>query len=136
MSGPLSGWGRYPKIAPDTLTRPRSDAAVAEAMAKGPLIARGNGRSYGDAALSEGQVLDMTAFRHILSFDPETGLVEAEAGVLLGDLITAFLPLGFFPFVTPGTKLVTLGGPSPRMCTARTTCATARSGTTSPGSRS
>ncbi|MBR9765264.1 MAG: FAD-binding oxidoreductase [Rhodobacteraceae bacterium] len=110
MSRPLSGWGRYPKIAPETLARPRSDAAVAEAMAKGPLIARGNGRSYGDSALSEGQVLDMTAFRHILSFDPQTGLVEAEAGVLLGDLIAAFLPLGFFPFVTPGTKLVTLGG--------------------------
>lgn len=110
MSRPLSGWGRYPRITPETLSRPRSEVAVAEAMARGPLIARGNGRSYGDSALSEGQVLDMTGFRHILGFDPETGLVEAEAGVLLGDLIAAFLPLGFFPFVTPGTKLVTLGG--------------------------
>ena len=46
------------------------NTAVAEAMAKGPLIARGNGRSYGDSALSEGQVLDMTAFRRALSLSP------------------------------------------------------------------
>jgi decaprenylphospho-beta-D-ribofuranose 2-oxidase len=34
----------------------------------------------------------------------------AEAGVLLADIIATFLPRGWFPAVTPGTKFITLGG--------------------------
>jgi FAD/FMN-containing dehydrogenase len=46
----------------------------------------------------------------MIEFDPDTGVLVAEAGVLLGDIITAFLPRGWFLPVTPGTKFVTLGG--------------------------
>jgi FAD/FMN-containing dehydrogenase len=46
----------------------------------------------------------------MLSFDAETGQLVAESGVLLADVIHTFLPRGWFPFVTPGTKFVTLGG--------------------------
>lgn len=110
MTRPLSGWGRYPRVAPAQLSRPRSDAAVTRALTDAPLIARGNGRSYGDAALSPAHVLDMTARNRLISFDEGTGIVVAEAGVLLADIIDAFLPRGFFPAVTPGTRLITLGG--------------------------
>jgi decaprenylphospho-beta-D-ribofuranose 2-oxidase len=83
---------------------------VARALSEGPLIARGNGRSYGDPALSRGLTLDMAGMDRMLSFDALTGRLVAEAGVLLADVIATFLPRGWFPAVTPGTKLITLGG--------------------------
>jgi FAD/FMN-containing dehydrogenase len=74
------------------------------------LIARGNGRSYGDAALNSAAVLDTRLCDRILSFDPENGLISCEAGLLLADLLAFAVPRGFFPPVTPGTKFVTIGG--------------------------
>lgn len=52
----------------------------------------------------------MRRMNRMLAFDTESGQLVAEAGVLLGDVIDAFLPRGWFPYVTPGTKFVTLGG--------------------------
>jgi decaprenylphospho-beta-D-ribofuranose 2-oxidase len=46
----------------------------------------------------------------MLGFDAETGLLVAEAGVLLRDVVATFAPRGWFPPVTPGTQFVTLGG--------------------------
>jgi FAD/FMN-containing dehydrogenase len=105
----LSGWGRTP-VAEGRVRTARSEADVAEAMAEGPLIARGNGRSYGDPAMSPGLTLRMTGMDRMLSFDAATGTLVAEAGVLLSDIIATFLPRGWFLLVTPGTKFVSLGG--------------------------
>jgi FAD/FMN-containing dehydrogenase len=52
----------------------------------------------------------MRHFNRMIAFDPTTGQLVAEAGVLLADVIRAFLPRGWFPAVTPGTKFVTVGG--------------------------
>ncbi len=103
----LSGWGRYPRAECRVVTA-RSEGAVRAAVATSPLIARGNGRSYGDSALNRDLTLDMTGMDRMLSFDD--GVLVAEAGVLLGDIIRTFLPRGWFPMVTPGTKYVSLGG--------------------------
>uniref|UniRef100_UPI003B52EA03 FAD-binding oxidoreductase n=1 Tax=Roseovarius indicus TaxID=540747 RepID=UPI003B52EA03 len=105
----LGGWGRYP-VTDCTVTAPRTPDALAEARTSGPLIARGNGRAYGDSALNEDNTVSMRHFNRIIAFDEVTGQLTAEAGVLLGDVIDAFLPRGWFPAVTPGTKYVTLGG--------------------------
>ncbi|WP_299410253.1 FAD-binding oxidoreductase [uncultured Roseobacter sp.] len=105
----LSGWGRYP-VHTTALCRPRTPEALQAALADGPVIARGNGRAYGDSAVAQGRTVQMRHFSHMISFDDATGVLVAEAGVLLGDVITAFLARGWFPPVTPGTKFVTLGG--------------------------
>lgn len=105
----LSGWGRFRPVE-TTLRRVRSQEDVAAALTRGPLIARGNGRSYGDSAVNPALTLDMKGMDRMLSFDPDTGILVAEAGVLLADVIARFLPRGWFPAVTPGTKFVTLGG--------------------------
>ncbi|ANW02967.1 FAD-binding oxidoreductase [Bradyrhizobium icense] len=77
----------------------------------GSLLAYGNGRSYGDSCLNgQGAVVDMCSMNRILAFDPATGMIEAEAGVLLSDIIAHVAPHGFFPAVVPGTQFVTLGG--------------------------
>lgn len=75
------------------------------------LLAYGNGRSYGDSCQnSAGAVVDMRPRKRVVSFNAETGLIEAEAGALLADIIAYAAPNGFFPAVVPGTQFVTLGG--------------------------
>lgn len=105
----VEGWGRYPR-RDCRVTGPRSEADVRAQMAQGPLIARGNGRAYGDPAQNPNNTVDMRRMNRMLAFDAEAGQLTAEAGVLLGDVIDTFLPRGWFPWVTPGTKYVTLGG--------------------------
>jgi FAD/FMN-containing dehydrogenase len=78
-----------------------------------PLLPRGLGRAYGDAAVPAapgGLVLETRRADRILGFDPATGLLRCEAGLSLAELIRVFLPRGWFPPVTPGTRHVTVGG--------------------------
>ena len=110
----LTGWGR---IAPSSaeLAEP-SSPADAEALLKTAarsrhLIARGLGRSYNNAAQCGGGVVVSTArLDRIIELDPVTGLVTAEAGVSLEQLMVAGLPAGWFVPVSPGTRQVTIGG--------------------------
>lgn len=106
----LSGWGRYPVLQARTHA-PRNVEALRQLVVSEPsLIARGNGRAYGDSAVNASATIQMRHLNRMIAFDPASGQLIAEAGVLLGDIIAAFLPRGWFPMVTPGTKFVTLGG--------------------------
>jgi len=105
----ISGWGNYPQ-AEARVSAPRNEEALAELVAEGSAIARGNGRSYGDSSISARNTIDMRHFDRMIAFDPEAGQLVAEAGVMLGDVIDSFLPRGWFPMVTPGTRLITPGG--------------------------
>jgi len=74
---------------------------------------RGGGRAYGDAALPgrpDAVSLQTVRLDRMLAFDPVSGVLQAEAGVILRDIEIAFLPRGWFPPVVPGTGLATLGG--------------------------
>ncbi|MBI1219670.1 MAG: FAD-binding protein [Rhodobacteraceae bacterium] len=105
----LSGWGRTTPQA-CRVSRPRSEAELAARVAEGGLIARGAGRAYGDAAQSAANTVDMGGVNRMIRFDADSGQLVAEAGVWLADVIATFLPRGWFPAVTPGTRFVTLGG--------------------------
>lgn len=105
----LSGWGMFPKVE-TTIITPYSHEDIRGQLLKGSLIARGNGRSYGDSAVNKDTTLHMKRLNKMISFDPATGQLVAQAGVMLADVVNTFLPRGWFPFVTPGTKFVTLGG--------------------------
>lgn len=84
-------------------------AAVQEAG--GTLALRGAGCSYGDAATNtRGHVLDLSAMRRILAFDPERGVARVEPGVTIGDLWRHSIRYGFWPPVVPGTMAVSCGG--------------------------
>jgi decaprenylphospho-beta-D-ribofuranose 2-oxidase len=106
----LSGWGRYPVLEASTHL-PRSVEALRQLAVREPsLIARGNGRAYGDSAINTSATVETRHLNRMIAFEPTSGQLVAEAGVLLGDIIEAFLPRGWFLMVTPGTKFVTLGG--------------------------
>ena len=74
-------------------------------------LAHGNGKSYGDSSHNDAGMLVRSVERaRIYSFDSTTGIITAEPGVTLGDIILHAGPQGWFLPVTPGTKFVTLGG--------------------------
>ena len=52
----------------------------------------------------------MKKFNRVLEFNDDTGLLVTESGILLSEIIDLFLPKGWFPMVTPGSKFVTVGG--------------------------
>ncbi|MEM0923809.1 MAG: FAD-binding oxidoreductase [Pseudomonadota bacterium] len=109
MRQELSGWGRYPRVY-CAVEAPRSEGELAALMDGTSQIARGKGRAYGDAALQPKRTISMLNLNRFISFDPEGGLMVAEAGVTSEEIIDTFLPRGWFLPVTPGTKFVTLGG--------------------------
>ena len=96
-------------MQPCELERPERYADLRPGVAS--LIARGQGRSYGDAALNEnGRVLLTGRVNRLLEFDAENGVLRAEAGVTLAEILEVIAPRGWFLPVTPGTKFVSLGG--------------------------
>lgn len=83
------------------------------AAARGRPLTRGLGRSYGDAALPPAGALEVAGSAladRLLAFDSSTGVLRAEAGLSLRELLRLFLPRGFWPPASPGTAFVTLGG--------------------------
>src|SRR4051812_34379072 len=108
MTSAGSSWGRWPRVEQQVITLPDRFAALPSAAS---VLPYGNGRSYGDVCLNEnGTLLDTRSLDRFQSFDPSTGILECEPGVLLQEIIDRFLPQGWFPAVTPGTGLVTVGG--------------------------
>jgi FAD/FMN-containing dehydrogenase len=109
----LSGWGNVLRQSAQVF-RPEKRSELQDVLNQvngSSIIARGLGRSYGDAALNEhGSVLLDTRLHRFNSFDPSTGILECEAGTTISEIIDTFLPRGFFPAVTPGTRFVTVGG--------------------------
>lgn len=108
----LSGWGRYP-VVETQVARPEGLSSLRAIVERDDtsLLARGAGRSYGDAALTaDGRTVITDRLNRMLSFDPDTGVLRAEAGVRLREILKTFVPRGWFLPVTPGTKEVTLGG--------------------------
>ncbi len=109
---PFESWGRYPEY-PAELKQlhwqgdyPRAIDGVHHGA-----LAVGMGRSYGDVCLlKDGTLLQTTGMNRLLDFDPATGLLTAEAGITLAEILDFAVPRGYFLPVTPGTKYVTLGG--------------------------
>lgn len=74
-------------------------------------LAYGLGRSYGDSCLlSDGVMVRTGGLRRLIHFDSESGILRAEAGVTLSDILEWSVPRGWFLPTTPGTRFVTLGG--------------------------
>lgn len=106
----LAGWGNYPVVDGKFALSSNGREAACISAGSASLISRGNGRSYGDAAINPHCTLSLLRHNRLLGFDPAVGRITCEGGVMLSDLIATFLPRGWFPPVTPGTKFVTIGG--------------------------
>lgn len=106
MLSDCNSWGRVVRQKRKTAMLTELDGNDA-----GELLPFGNGRSYGDSCHNDaGRLIPMRAGAAVRSFDPDTGLLTADAGVLLSEILALIMPHGYFLEVTPGTAQVTLGG--------------------------
>jgi len=118
-------WGRYPSAEqsiyapawapqltdPFFLNQFKDPNSAINSGLKSTVLPYGNGRSYGDVCLnSSGVMLDISHLDNVISFDAERGVITAEAGITLRQILKIIVPHGWFLPVTPGTSWVTLGG--------------------------
>ena len=104
----MHSWGRLSPVTTEVESPAWPDQIR---PAPGPVLAYGLGRSYGDSCLLDGGRMIETRFLdRILDFNPDTGLLRAEAGISLDAILRFCVPRGWFLPTTPGTRQVTLGG--------------------------
>ena len=108
----ISGWGSLNKVNVKLFSPINTDSIkkIIENLSKESIIARGLGRSYGDAAqLKDGNVILLDKFNNI-SLNEKNNSIKVGAGVSFSSLLSYLVPKGFFLPVTPGTKNITVGG--------------------------
>jgi decaprenylphospho-beta-D-ribofuranose 2-oxidase len=107
----LHGWGGGHGVQADVLAiGDELQLTAVLAQTDGPVICRGMGRSYGDAAQCDGGlVLDLRPCRQT-ELDAELGTLRAGAGATLAQLLDELAPTGWILPVVPGTQHVTVGG--------------------------
>lgn len=105
----LTNWGNYP-IVDAGVSSFNSEAEVERLVSElRGWIPRGLGRCYGDSSLGE-SVVSTLKFNRFLNFDSGSGVLHCQAGVSIAEILEYFVPKGWFPPVTPGTKFITVGG--------------------------
>ncbi len=109
MKKNIANWGNYPVMETDERTFTLSEQLAAALPNTDHVIARGNGRCYGDASLAQ-TTISTLKYDKILSFDVEKGVFECQSGIVLDEVLKVIVPKGWFLPVTPGTKLITVGG--------------------------
>lgn len=109
MEKRLANWGNYPVISCDETTFTQVDQVEDMISSHSSIIARGNGRCYGDASLATNSVSTLK-FDKVLQFDTSTGVFECQSGITLDQILEIAVPKGWFLPVTPGTKFITVGG--------------------------
>jgi FAD/FMN-containing dehydrogenase len=109
----FTSWGRVLRVK-HWISAPkyRDEVAGLVAAKKGAsILAVGMGRSYGDSGLnSEGSLIDMASLDRIISFDPSNGILRAEAGITIDEVLRIIVAHGWFLPTTPGSRFVSLGG--------------------------
>lgn len=105
----LFSWGMYPKIITKKFALRNRESLEDYLEKTTQFIPYGNGRSYGDSALNE-NIVYCKNYNNFLDFDEQNATLTCQAGVLLSEILDSMVKRGWFLKVTPGTKLITLGG--------------------------
>lgn len=105
----VTNWGNFPIVEKEMKSEDSFRKIKEFVQNHNEVIARGNGRCYGDASLGE-SIFSTKKLNKFISFDRLNGIIECESGVLLSDVLEISVPQGYFLYVTPGTKLISIGG--------------------------
>jgi decaprenylphospho-beta-D-ribofuranose 2-oxidase len=102
----LTGWGRTAPCLTHVVEPALGELGLTALGSS--IVARGLGRGYGDCAVAGGGVTLST--RATRSIAIRNGVLAAEAGASLEEVLKVAIPQGWFVPVTPGTRFVTVGG--------------------------
>lgn len=105
----VTNWGNFPVVEKEMRSEDSFKKIKEFVLSHNEVIARGNGRCYGDASLGE-HIFSTKKLNKFISFDRLNGIIECESGVLLSDILEIAVPQGYFLYVTPGTKFISIGG--------------------------
>lgn len=105
----LNSWGMYPKIKTKRFVFDSQEKLASLLNGNKKFIPYGNGKSYGDSALND-NIIHCKPWNYFLNFDESTGVLHCQSGVTLSEIIETFVHKGWFLKVSPGTKLITIGG--------------------------
>lgn len=105
----VTNWGNFPIVEKEMKSEDSFRKIKEFVQNHNEVIARGNGRCYGDASLGE-HIFSTKKLNKFISFDRLNGIIECESGILLSDVLEISVPQGYFLYVTPGTKLISVGG--------------------------
>lgn len=105
----VTNWGNFPVVEKEMRSEDQYSKIKEFILSHNEVIARGNGRSYGDSSLGE-SIFSTKKLNKFISFDRLNGIIECESGVLLTEVLEVCVPQGYFLYVTPGTKFITVGG--------------------------
>lgn len=105
----VTNWGNFPVVEKEMRSEDSFKNIKEFVLSHNEVIARGNGRCYGDASLGE-SIFSTKKLNKFISFDRLNGIIECESGVLLSEVLEISVPQGYFLYVTPGTKFVSVGG--------------------------
>ncbi|KQR93458.1 FAD-linked oxidase [Chryseobacterium sp. Leaf180] len=105
----VANWGNYPVVEKEMKSEDSFAKIKDFVLNHKEVIARGNGRCYGDASLGDA-IFSTKKLNKFISFDRLNGIIECESGVLLSEILEICVPQGYFLYVTPGTKFVSVGG--------------------------
>ena len=105
----VSNWNNYPQIEATVYSPSTVEEMSTIVSLNKQVIARGNGRCYGDSSLST-VIISTLNLNQIIEFDTSSGVISCQSGVMLGDVLSLIVPKGYFLPVSPGTKHITIGG--------------------------
>jgi decaprenylphospho-beta-D-ribofuranose 2-oxidase len=108
----LTGWGRTAPTRSQVhgpLQLEQLQQLVTSRPARG-VLARGAGRSYGDAAQNYGGLVLAPVTEPVIDIDAAAGTVRASASVTFAALLARLVPCGLLLPVLPGTRHLTVGG--------------------------
>ncbi|MFC6269558.1 FAD-binding oxidoreductase [Frigoriflavimonas asaccharolytica] len=105
----VTNWGNFPVVEKEIKSEDSIDKIKEFVRVNNEVIARGNGRCYGDASLGE-HIFSTKRLNKMISFDRLNGVLECESGVLLSEVLEVSVPQGYFLYVSPGTKFISIGG--------------------------
>ena len=105
----VTNWGNFPVVEKEIKSEDTLQKIKDFVQNNKGIIARRNGRCYGDASLSE-HIFSTKRLNKLISFDRLNGIIECESGVLLSEILEVIVQQGYFLYVTPGTKFISVGG--------------------------
>lgn len=109
MKKVIANWGNFPVTETEEKSFTFKEQLTGTLVNSEDIIARGNGRCYGDASLAKNTISTLK-YDKIISFDTEKGILECQSGLTLDKILEVIVPKGWFLPVTPGTKFITVGG--------------------------